>query len=61
MKERNGKRKKAQEERQEKANWAKAQRQAAQSGIVLTQRKDSNGDYVCYLSKKARHNLLFRL
>ena len=50
--------KKAKEERQEKANWEKAQRQAAESGIVLTHRKDSNGDYVCFLNPKARHNLL---
>lgn len=42
---------------QEKKNWKKAQRQAARCGITLTKRKDSQGNYVCYLSKKSR-NLL---
>ena len=46
---------------QEKANWTKARRQAAKCGIVLTNRKDSNGDYICYLGKKARINGLFSL
>ena len=42
-----------------KENWEKARQQAAQCGIVLTHRKDKNGDYVCYLSKKARIEGLF--
>ena len=47
--------------RQEKANWTKAHRQAAQSGIVLTHRRNSKGEYVCYLNKKARNSILFNL
>lgn len=47
--------------KEEAANWAKARRQAEQSGIVLTHRRDKNGDYVCYLSAKARRSLLFGL
>ena len=47
--------------KQEAANWEKARRQAEQSGIVLTRRRDKNGDYVCYMSAKARRKLLFEL
>ena len=43
---------------EEKENWALAQRQAAQMGIVLTNRKDKNGDYVCYLNKKSKRGWL---
>lgn len=43
----------------EEKDFRKARRQAAQCGIVLTRRRDKNGDYVCYLSKKARRNGLF--
>ena len=39
------------------ANWQKAYRQAARWGITLTKRKDSQGNYVCFLSKNSR-NLL---
>ena len=42
---------------QENANWQKARLQAAHWGITLTKRKDSQGNYVCYLSKK-RSSLL---
>ena len=42
---------------EENANWHAAYRQAAQWGITLTKRKDSQGNYVCYLSKQSR-NLL---
>ena len=42
------------EKSQEKANWAKAYRQATRCGITLTKRKDSQGNYVCYLNKKAK-------
>ena len=50
-------RQKKKAERQEKANWAKARRQAVQSGIVLTHRKDSHGAYVCYLNRKSQHSI----
>ena len=36
----------------ENANWEKARRQAVRSGIILTKRKDSQGNYVCYFNKK---------
>lgn len=36
----------------EEVNWQKAYRQAVRSGIVLTRRKDSQGNYVCYFNKK---------
>ena len=42
----------------EEAQWSKAKQQAAQSGITLTRRKNAQGEYVCYLSKKARKNWL---
>ena len=42
---------------EENSNWQKAYRQAARCGITLTKRKDSQGNYVCYFSKKSR-NLL---
>lgn len=41
----------------ENANWEKAHHQAKLYGITLTKRKTSEGNYVCYLSKKSR-NLL---
>lgn len=41
----------------EEAHWQEAHRQAVQCGITLTKRKNSKGEYVCYLSKKSR-NLL---
>lgn len=44
----------------EDGNWQEAHRQAARLGIVLTRRKDSQGNYVCYPDKKSK-NLLFRL
>ena len=37
-----------------KENWALAQKQAKQMGIVLTKRKNSKGEYVCYLDKKSK-------
>ena len=40
-------------------DFRKARLQAARCGIVLTRRRDKNGDYVCYLSKKARESGLF--
>ena len=43
--------------KKEKENWEKAYRQAERCGIKLTKRKDSQGNYVCFLSKKSR-NLL---
>jgi len=36
-----------------KENRALAQKQAKQMGIVLTKRKNSKGEYVCYLDKKS--------
>jgi len=42
---------------EENANWQAAHRQAARWGITLTKRKNSEGSYVCYLSKQSR-NLL---
>ena len=45
------------EKSEENENWAKAYRQAERCGIKLTKRKNSQGHYVCYLSKKSR-NLL---
>ncbi|MBR6830198.1 MAG: hypothetical protein IKM83_06260 [Paludibacteraceae bacterium] len=39
-------------------NWAKAQRQAKQMGIVLTKRKNSKGEYVCFLNKKSKKGWL---
>lgn len=41
------------EKSQEKANWLKARQQAARSGITLTRRKNSKGEYVCYMNKKS--------
>jgi hypothetical protein len=35
-----------------------AKRQAKQMGIVLTKRRNSKGEYVCYLSKKATNGWL---
>ena len=32
-----------------------------ESGITLTRRKNKQGEYVCYLSKKARKNELLGL
>ena len=37
-----------------KENWAQAQKQAKQMGIVLTKRKNAKGEYVCYLDKKSK-------
>lgn len=37
-----------------KENWVQAQKQAKQMGIVLTKRKNSKGEYVCYLDKKSK-------
>ena len=45
------------EKSEENENWTKAYRQAERCGIKLTKRKNSQGHYVCYLSKKSR-NLL---
>ena len=42
----------------EKENWALAQRQANQMGIVLTRRKNSQGEYVCYLNKRSKKGWL---
>jgi hypothetical protein len=39
-----------------KENWVLARTQAAQLGIVLTRRKNSDGNYVCYLRKNAKRN-----
>jgi hypothetical protein len=39
-------------------NWMMARRQAEQMGIVLTRRRNSKGEYVCYLSKKATNGWL---
>ena len=39
-------------------NWLQARRQAEQMGIVLTKRRNSKGEYVCYLSKKATNGWL---
>ena len=41
-----------------KENWLEAKRQAEQMGIVLTRRRNSKGEYVCYLNKKARKGWL---
>ena len=41
-----------------KENWMQARRQAKQMGIVLTRRRNSKGEYVCYLSKKATNGWL---
>lgn len=40
------------------ANWELAKRQAAQMGIVLTRRQNSQGEYVCYLNKKSKKGWL---
>ena len=45
----------------EEKHWREARVQAARSGIMLTRRKTSNGNYVCFLSKKAKESLLFTL
>ena len=45
----------------EKENWALARSQAAQSGIVLTRRKNSDGNYVCYLNNKSNRGWLHLL
>jgi len=42
---------------QEEAQWRKAQQQAQRSGIVLTRRKRSKGEYFCYLNKKSKGGL----
>jgi hypothetical protein len=55
-----GKSKDERQEKKEESYWKKAQRQAAQYGITLTKRKDSQGNYVCYMGKKSR-NLLANL
>ena len=55
------KKSKAESQKTEESNWQKARRQAAQSGIVLTRRKSSDGRYFCYLSKDAKKSLLFGL
>ena len=47
--------------KQKKAHWAKAHVQAANCGIVLTRRQTRSGEYVCYLSKKARKSLFWGL
>ena len=39
-------------------NWLQARRQAKQMGIVLTKRRNSKGEYVCYLNKKATNGWL---
>ena len=49
---------KAESQKTEESHWQKARRQAAQSGIVLTRRKSSDGRYFCYLSKDAKKSLL---
>ena len=41
-----------------KENWMQARRQAKQMGIVLTKRRNSKGEYVCYLNKKATNGWL---
>jgi len=41
-----------------KENWVEAKRQAKQMGIVLTRRRNSKGEYVCYLNKKATNGWL---
>ena len=46
------------EKAKEKANWAQAQRQAEQMGIVLTRRQNSQGEYICYLNKKSKKGWL---
>ena len=38
----------------EKADWEKAHSQAIQMGVLLTRRKNSKGEYICYLNPKAR-------
>ena len=45
----------------EEERWKKAHRQAAQMGIVLTRRKDSKGEYVCYLDRKPKKGWLSML
>ena len=44
-----------------KENWELARQQAKQMGIVLTQQKDREGKYVCYLNRKARKGWLMSL
>ena len=38
----------------ENAQWTEAHRQAAKIGIVLTRRKNSKGEYVCFMTAKAK-------
>ena len=45
----------------EEKQWLKARQQASQRGITLTRRKNKEGEYVCYLSKKARTSVLLGL
>ena len=47
--------------KEEEMQWSKARQQANQSGITLTRRKNKQGEYVCYLSKKARKSVLLGL
>jgi len=34
-------------------NWVQAYRQARKAGVVLTRRRNSKGQYVCYMSKES--------
>lgn len=47
--------------KEEEMQWSKARQQANQSGITLTRRKNKQGEYVCYLSKRARKSVLLGL
>ena len=49
---------KQKKESRTKENWMQAKRQAEQMGIVLTRRRNSKGEYVCYLNKKATNGWL---
>lgn len=51
----------AKKEIAKKAHWALAKRQADRMGVVLTRRKNSKGEYVCYLKRGAGMGLLVDL
>ena len=51
----------AKKEITKKSHWALAKRQADRMGVVLTRRKNSKGEYVCYLKRGAGMGLLVDL
>ena len=44
-----------------KEEKCKARQQANQSGITLTRRKNKQGEYMCYLNKKAMRAYLWKV